>query len=160
MKKSFNFVVMALSLVAGFSAVSIPFVYAGKDAEDEVICISEEEMVEGVPYNVNEDGTLTPAPHVEGNYEVNENGQTYGVAVGNYVEDFPDLQPVIGDSGIKGYVYTYDLLYKGEAKNPEEAVAQMEARANGTYVPVVLDVYESDGVTVIDTFTEGSRSLE
>lgn len=160
MKKSFNFVVMALSLVAGFSAVSIPFVYAGKDAEDEVICISEEEMVEGVPYNVNEDGTLTPAPHTHSEYEVNENGQTYGIGDANYVEDLPDLQLAMGDNGIKGYVYTYDLLYKGEAKNPEEAVAQMEARANGTYVPKVINVYESDGVTVIDTFTEGSRSLE
>ncbi|MCM1507853.1 MAG: hypothetical protein NC177_12075 [Ruminococcus flavefaciens] len=154
MKKSFKLAAMALSLIAGVSAVSIPLVYADKNAEDEVICISEEEMAEGVLYTCNEDGTLTPVPHIEGNYEVNENGQTYGVAVGNYAEDFPDLQPVIGDNGIKGYAYTEDLLYKGAAKNPEEAVAQMEAIANGTYVPVVIDVYESDGVTVIDTFTE------
>lgn len=54
-------------------------------------------------------------------------------------------------------VYTEDLLHKGAAKNPEEAVAQMEAKRNGTYVPVVMNVYESDGVTVIDTFTEGPR---
>lgn len=32
MKKSFNFAVIAISLVAGFSAVSIPLVYAGKDS--------------------------------------------------------------------------------------------------------------------------------
>ena len=142
MKKSFKLVTIALSLIAGVSAVSIPFVRA------------DEKMAEGVPYTCNEDGTLTPAPHIEGNYEVNENGQTYGVAVGNYFEDFPDLQPVLGDHGIEGYVYTEELLHKGAAKNPEEAVAQMEAKANGTYEPVVMNVYESDGVTFIDTFTE------
>ncbi|MCM1315373.1 MAG: hypothetical protein NC205_01260 [Prevotella sp.] len=142
MKKSFKLAAITLSLIAGVSVVSIPFVRA------------DEKMAEGVPYTCNEDGTLTPAPHIEGNYEVNENGQTYGVAVGNYFEDFPDLQPVLGDHGIEGYVYTEELLHKGAAKNPEEAVAQMEAKANGTYEPVVMNVYESDGVTVIDTFTE------
>ena len=154
MKKSFKLATIALSLIAGVSAVSIPFVHA-----DEEIVHADEEMVEGVAYTRNEDGTLTPAPHVEGNYEVNENGQTYGVCVDSvYIEDSPDLQPAIGDNGIRGYVYTEDLIHKGAAKNPEEAVAMMEAKANGTYVPVVMNVYESDGVTVIDTFTEGSRS--
>lgn len=143
MKKSFNFAVIAISLVAGFSAVSIPFVHAN------------EEMVEGVLYTCNEDGTLTPVPHTHGDYEVNENGQTYGIGDANYVEDLPDLQRAEGDSGIIGYVYTEDLLHKGAPKNPEEAVAMMEAIENGTYVPKVINVYESDGVTVIDTFTEG-----
>lgn len=143
MKKSFKLVATVLSLIAGVSVASIPFVHA------------DEKMAEGVPYTCNEDGTLTPAPHIKGNYEVNENGQTYGVCVDSpYVDDAPDLQPVIGDNGIEGYAYTEDLLYKGAAKNPEEAVAQMEAIANGTYEPVVINVYESDGVTVIDTFTE------
>lgn len=158
MKKYFKLATMALSLIAAVSAVSIPFVHADKNAEDEVICISEEEMAEGVPYNVNEDGTLTPAPHVEGNYEVNENGQTYGVCVDSaYIEDSPDLQLAEGDNGTVGYVYTEDLLYKDMPANPEEAVALMEAKRNGTYVPKAINVYESDGVTVIDTFTEGSR---
>lgn len=143
MKKSFKLVTIALSLIAGVSVVSIPFVRA------------DEKMAEGVPYTCNEDGTLTPAPHVEGNYEVNENGQTYGVCVDSvYIEDAPDLQPVLGDHGIEGYVYTEELRHKGAAKNPEEAVAQMEAKKNGTYEPVVMNVYESDGVTIIDTFTE------
>lgn len=44
-----------------------------------------------------------------------------------------------------------------QLKTSEEAVAQMEAKRNVTYVPVVMNVYESDGVTVIDTFTEGSK---
>lgn len=157
MKKYLKFAVLAVSLAAGVSALSIPFVHADQEIEDEVICISEEEMEEGVPYNVNEDGTLTPTPHTHSEYEVNENGQTYGIGDANYVEDLPDLQLAEGDNGIKGYVYTYDLLYKDMPTNPEEAVALMESKANGTYVPKVINVYESDGVTVIDTFTEGSR---
>lgn len=143
MKKSFKLATIALLLIAGVLTVSIPFVRA------------DEEMAEGVPYTCNEDGTLTPAPHVEGNYEMNENGQTYGVCVDSvYIEDLPDLQPAEGDNGIRGYVYTEDLLHKGAAKNPEEAVALMESKRNGTYVPKVINVYESDGVTVIDTLTE------
>lgn len=138
MKKSFSFAVIAISLVAGFSVVSIPLVYASKDSP---VAYYDAEMTQ-------------PIEHVYGDYEVNENGQTYGVANANYVEDLPDLQPAVGDNGVKGYVYTYDLLYKGAAKNPEEAVAQMEAKRNGTYVPIVMNVYESDGVTVIDTLTE------
>lgn len=139
MKKSLNFAVIAVSLVAGFSAVSIPFVYAGKDS---VVMYHDAEMTQ-------------PVEHIYGEYEVNENGQTYGVGYANYVEDLPDLQRAEGDSGIIGYVYTEDLLHKGAPKNPEEAVAMMEAIENGTYVPKVINVYESDGVTVIDTFTEG-----
>ncbi|MDE6673133.1 MAG: hypothetical protein K2K16_13245 [Ruminococcus sp.] len=147
MKKSFKLATIALSLIAGVSVVSIPFVHAGQ------------QMEEGVVYNCNEDGTLTPVPHVEGNYAVNENGQTYGVSVDSpYIEDVPDLQLAEGDNGITGYVYTYDLIFKDMPANPEEAVAMMEARAeakaNGTYEPKVINVYESDGVTVIDTFTE------
>ena len=148
MKKSFKFAVIAVSLIAGVSAVSIPFVHADENSSaiycggDPSIMYYDEEMTQ-------------PVPHVDGNYEVNENGQTYGVRVNSpYFEDFPDLQPVLGDHGIEGYAYTEDLLHKGAAKNPEEAIAQMEAKANGTYEPVVIDVYESDGVTVIDTFTE------
>lgn len=148
MKKSFKIAVIAISLIAGVSAVSIPLVYAGENSsviycgEDPSVVYYDEEMTQ-------------PVPHVEGNYAVNENGQTYGVSVDSpYIEDVPDLQLAEGDNGIIGYVYTYDLVYKGAAKNPEEALAQMEAKKNGTYEPVVMNVYESDGVTVIDTFTE------
>lgn len=138
MKKSFKLVSVVLSLIAGVSVVSIPFAYAEKDS---IVMYYDDAMTQ-------------PVPHTHSEYEVNENGQTYGIGDANYVEDLPDLQRVIGDNGIIGYAYTEDLLYKGAAKNPEEAVAQMEAIANGTYEPVVMNVYESDGVTVIDTFTE------
>lgn len=152
MKKSFKIAVIAISLIAGVSAVSIPLVYAGENSsviycgEDPSVVYYDEEMTQ-------------PVPHVEGNYAVNENGQTYGVSVDSpYIEDVPDLQLAEGDNGITGYVYTYDLIFKDMPANPEEAVAMMEARAeakaNGTYEPKVINVYESDGVTVIDTFTE------
>ena len=152
MKKSFKLATIALSLVAGFAVVSIPFVHA------------DQQMKEGVLYTIHEDGTFTEDPHTHSEYKVNENGQTYGIGDANYIEDLPDLQLAEGDNGITGYVYTYDLIYKDMPANPEEAAAMMEARAeakaNGTYEPKVINVYESDGVTVIDTFTSGPRSIE
>ncbi|MDE6780522.1 MAG: hypothetical protein K2J40_03565 [Ruminococcus sp.] len=142
MKKSFNFAAIAISLAAGFSVVSIPLVYASKDSP---VAYYDAEMTQ-------------PVEHIHSEYEVNENGQTYGIGDANYVEDLPDLQLAEGDNGIIGYVYTEDLLHKGAPKNPEEAVAQMEAMKNGTYVPIVMNVYEANGVTVIDTFTVGRSS--
>ncbi|WP_303838745.1 hypothetical protein [Ruminococcus flavefaciens] len=38
--------------------------------------------------------------------------------------------------------------------NPDEAMEHQKALENGTYKPKVYTVYESDGKTVIDTFTE------
>lgn len=94
------------------------------------------------------------APHVRGDYEINENGQTYGSAPDSvYPEDFPDLISVIGDNGKQGYVYKED--YIGDLPDsPEEAEKIAEAQHNGTYEPRTVNVYASDGKTVIDTFTE------
>ncbi len=38
--------------------------------------------------------------------------------------------------------------------NPEDAMKYQEALENGKYIPKVYTVYESDGKTIIDTFTE------
>lgn len=93
-------------------------------------------------------------PHNHPDYAVNANGQTYGTSGdANYPEDYPDLIAVIGDSGKQGYVYREDFL--GDlAASPEEAVEIENTIRNGTYVPRSVKVYDSDGVTVIDTFTE------
>ncbi len=87
---------------------------------------------------------------------MNENGETYGIETNSpYMSDQPDLIPAIGDNGKQGYVRNSELI--GEApSSPEEAIRiQEERRANGN-PPMVVNVYESDGVTVIDTFTIGS----
>ncbi len=60
---------------------------------------------------------------------------------------------VTGDNGKEGYVYESELLDDG-VTNPTEAMAKMDAIKNGTYVPKTINVYDADGVTVIDTLTE------
>lgn len=87
-------------------------------------------------------------------HSVNENGQTYGTAGGiTDLSLLPDLIAVVGDNGHEGYIYREDFMGE-DPESPEEAVAIQESLENGTYVPKVFNVYESDGVTVIDTFTE------
>lgn len=84
---------------------------------------------------------------------VNANGQTYGILD----EDTPDLIAVVSDNGKAGYVYASEF-FTPLPSCPEEAVTQQKARdkaiADGTYVPRSINVYESDGETLIDTFTE------
>ena len=86
-------------------------------------------------------------------YQVNKYGQTYGHAAAKDIEDYPDLVACIGDNGKEGYVYSKEFL-EITAKTPEEAARIAEEQHNGTYVPRILTVYESDGKTPVDTFTE------
>ncbi|EWM52556.1 hypothetical protein [Ruminococcus flavefaciens] len=87
-------------------------------------------------------------------YSTNENGQTYGKdSDAAYPEDMPELIAVIGDNGNEGYVYKSELFDDG-IRNPEEALEYEKAKREGRYEPKVLKVYEADGKTVIDTFTE------
>ncbi|MBR3971042.1 MAG: hypothetical protein IKJ87_08195 [Ruminococcus sp.] len=91
----------------------------------------------------------------ENQYEVNENGQTYGSNPdATSLEELPDLVAVLGDNGNEGYIYAADF-WSAVLSSPEEALAMQES-----YAPRVFDVYESDGVTVIDTFTEGDRTVQ
>lgn len=137
MKKIFKGAIVTLSFVAGLSVVSIPFVHAFKN---ENIAYRDSSMTEEIP-------------HIKGDYSVNENGQTYGVLSNSvYVEDNPRLVGAIGDNGKKGYVYFEDLIAGPET--PEEAKKYRMAVESGNYVPKSINVYESDGKTVIDTFTE------
>ncbi|MBQ7012910.1 MAG: hypothetical protein IJN11_03215 [Oscillospiraceae bacterium] len=93
-------------------------------------------------------------PHTHVDYEVNENGQTYGKNMESpYIEDIPDLIAVVGDHGKRGYVYRDELIGMPPS-SPEEAEALHKSLENGTYTPKVYNVYEADGVTIIDTFTE------
>ncbi|MBQ9385205.1 MAG: M56 family metallopeptidase [Ruminiclostridium sp.] len=89
-------------------------------------------------------------------YEVNENGQTYGFIPDAASEDeFPDLIPVIGDNGKAGYVYEKE--FSDVPSSIEEAAERRESIKNGTYEPRSINVYEADGKTVIDTFTESPQ---
>lgn len=136
-------VVTAISLLAGFSVATTAFAIAEK---------KENVVGEPVVYNAE---TNEPVPHVQPKYEVNEYGQTFGSTLDvMYVSDYPDLIAVLGDNGIRGYAYPADL--DGEQPScPEEAVKMMEERAKNGNPPRVINVYDSDGRTVIDTFTIG-----
>ena len=139
MKKLTRGAVMAISLLAGFSAVTAAVVAVGGSA---------------VPYETNGQA----APHTGRPNSVNMNGQTYGTAGDKlYDEDIPDLIAVIGDHGIQGYVTKEDYMDDDGVTCPEEAVAYMEAKARGEIPDQVWTVYEADGITPVDTFTVGNR---
>ena len=134
MKKFFSFTISIVSLLTGFSAISLPLVYANPPKN---VMYSDAQMTNEVQH------TIT-------HYSINVNGQTYGT--GNeteYIEDLPDLVAAIGDHGKEGYVYTKELLES--PSTPEEAVKYQKALEKGEYTPKVLNVYKSDGITIIDT---------
>jgi hypothetical protein len=136
--------ITAISLLSGFAVATTAFAMAEKN---------ENVVEEPVMYNAE---TNEPIPHVSSDYyEVNEYGQTFGSTLDvMYVSDYPDLVAVLGDNGIRGYAYQTDL--DGEQPScPEEAVRMMEERERNGNPPRVINVYESDGRTVIDTFTIG-----
>lgn len=137
MKKMLTCAISAASLLAGFSAVSIPLVYAQKA---EPVAYKDAAMTEVVEHSAVE-------------YKINANGQTYGIgAAAEYVADLPDLVAAVGDNGVEGYVYASELLKS--PSNPTEALEYKRKIESGEYVPAVINVYESDGKTVIDTLTE------
>jgi len=88
--------------------------------------------------------------------KVNANGQTYGSAKAKSMQALPDLIGVVGDNGVKGYLYREDFIGKMPS-SPEEALriqAEKDERlAKGEDVNTVYSVYAEDGVTVVDTFT-------
>lgn len=119
----------------------------GNANKERIVMYSDADMTQEVEHNYPD-------------YSVNANGQTYGIGgEANYVEDFPDLIAVRGDNGKSGYVYTSEF-FKSPVSCPEEAVAYQKAVDNGEYTPKVLNVYESDGETIIDTFTETVSTKE
>jgi len=90
-------------------------------------------------------------------FPTNEHGQSYGSALYvNSPADEPDLIRAAATNGREGYVKKVELDEASGANvaNPEEAVAYQkrmdEAAARGETFHV--NVYESDGVTVIGEF--------
>jgi len=77
-------------------------------------------------------------------WAVNENGDTYGVV---NEQGEPDLLAVVATNGRTGYAYA-DELRGPQASSPDEAATWAPA-------PRTVDVYESDGETVIGEFVVG-----
>lgn len=94
-------------------------------------------------------------------YEVNENGQTYGSAIkSGSVETEPDLIAAVGTDGTEGYVYAKDLQ-KDMPQTPEEAVAQtnklrksqsLKRGSNKTIVVDTIPLYDVNGKTILGEF--------
>lgn len=78
-------------------------------------------------------------------YQVNENGETYGVSIMQSEEDEPDLIAAIATNGTEGYVRSADFVDQ-IAATPEE-VGEIVIPEEYT-----IPVYKSDGVTVIGEF--------
>jgi hypothetical protein len=86
---------------------------------------------------------------------VNASGETYGVA---NQHGTPDLIAVVVDRGkTQGYVERNQLncASGGQVKSPSEAVTWDEVSENRN---ITIPVYESDGETIIGTFTVGDAT--
>lgn len=83
-------------------------------------------------------------------YPVNENGQTYGTE--SRLGRMPELLLVEATNGNTGYVLVSELENDDGSKvnNPSEAIEYMKEKEKAG--PRVIDVYESDGETVIGKF--------
>ena len=83
---------------------------------------------------------------------VNANGQTFGVENAN---GSPDLIAVVATNGQLGYAYVSDMNAAGgpAPTSPEDALVQQQERLGEAFT---VNVYESDGETVIGEFVIGS----
>lgn len=94
-------------------------------------------------------------------YPYNASGETYGISSvdGMRCGDEPDLIAVMTNEGTTGYV-TKEEINADAASTLEEANKIMEERKkaieNGTYSPTILNAYDTDGKTIVGTFTIGS----
>ena len=90
-----------------------------------------------------------------GIYGVNENGQTYGKITNETdLMDCPDLIGAVGLDGTVGFVLSKDLLYSRTPASPEEAAALMNNKEH--IQGRMINLYDSDGVTVIGQFFANS----
>ena len=82
-------------------------------------------------------------------YDVNENGQTFG-GFNDEIRnerDWPELVGVVLEDGSTAYVYREDLLGV-DAKTPEDALANQQG-------PREITAYDRDGKTRVGTFPVG-----
>jgi hypothetical protein len=89
------------------------------------------------------------------NWGINASGETFGVS---NQQGTPDLIAVVIDQGkTQGYVERRELncASGGDVKSPAEALTWDETSENRI---VSIPVYESDGVTIIGTFSVGNAT--
>ena len=93
-------------------------------------------------------------------YATNDQGETYGSALeARTPQEEPDLIEAYGDDGTLGYVKADDLDSPEQTR--EEVLDHIDAQEKGAIPDVRIPLYESDGETVIGTFTiEGSDGAD
>lgn len=128
----------AVALVGGVGAVASQAVLGGH-SDPSIHIGSDPAAPDTCPPGGPKTYDGSPVPQGP-DYPTNANGQTYGGGPDRGAS--PDLLAVVGDCGRTGYVY------RDELEEPEPW-----APGAGDGGPRTVDVYESDGVTVIDTFT-------
>lgn len=134
-----NTIISVLALSLGLTVGATAFAAAADRQNAVVYC--------------DDDMTQPLAPQMEKDYKLNSNGESYGSgAAAVYVEDMPDLIRVLGDNGIEGYVYASEMI--GEPpSSPEEAIKLQEERISKNDIEKIINVYDCEGETVIDTYT-------
>jgi hypothetical protein len=91
-----------------------------------------------------------PSPALT-DFPTNQLGMTYGSdAKAESLKDSPDLVAVVGDSGVFGYARKDDLTGHPRFNTLEEAHEWQKKHGN---TPVVISVFDQEGVNVVDTFT-------
>lgn len=102
------------------------------------------------------------AENLKVNYELNEQGQTYGHVdplLSPTVQEFPQLIAAIGIDGTEGYVYADDL-HGDQPNNEKEAIEYMNQlnaeieKANKSQSEYLrfIPLYSEDGKTIIGQF--------
>lgn len=86
---------------------------------------------------------------------VTKDGRTYGSELDSlHGKPAPDLVAVVGDHGKLGYVDAKSLATIGDSDSDAARAKSNALKADGK---LSLPVYATDGVTQIDTFTNGAR---
>ena len=134
-----NTIISVLALSLGLTIGATAFAAAADRQNATVYC--------------DDDMTQPLVPQMEKDYKLNNKGESYGSgAVAVYVEDMPDLIRVLGDNDIEGYVYASEMI--GEPpSSPEEAIRIQEERILNNDTEKIINVYDCEGETVIDTYT-------
>lgn len=132
---------MKVILVLGSTALVAGCLIAGGIAGSALGALSQGDLVER-SFATNTDGQIVSPLSSETVFRVNEAGETYGRGD---LETIPDLVLAVGDDGTEGYVRDSELFPKLPDSPEERARFRDQVRT--------VPLYESDGKTVVGTFT-------
>lgn len=95
--------------------------------------------------------SATQAPQPQQTYSTNAKSQTFGSAgTAASAATEPDLIQALASNGAEGYAYKKDLDWGTNFASPDAALAWQAANAGKSHT---INVYKSDGTTVIGEFT-------